>query len=172
MGRPRDRRLTPGEFDRLLKAARASRCKILPTAIELAVETAMRREELCSLTWTDVDLNCRVAHLHLTKNGDPRDVPLSPRAVELICQLVRPIHGGRVLRVKGPTLTQAFRRVSRRAGLQDLHWHDLRHEATNRLAEKLGNDVMALSAITGHKTLQMLKRYTHLRAEDLARRLA
>jgi integrase len=101
MGRPRDRRLAPGEFDRLLKVARASRCKMLPTAIELAVETAMRREELCSLTWADLDMNRRVAHLHLTKNGDPRDVPLSSRAIELLSQLVRPIYGGTVLRIKG-----------------------------------------------------------------------
>ncbi len=172
MGRPRDRRLTPGEFDRLLKAARASRCKMLPTAIELAVETAMRREELCSLTWTDVDMNRQVARLHLTKNGDPRDVPLSSRVIELLSQLVRPIRGGTVLRIRGPALSQAFRRVCKWTGLENLHWHDLRHEATSRLAERLGNDVMALSAVTDQKTLQMLKRYTHLRAEDLARRLA
>jgi len=172
MGRPRDRRLSADEYDRLLKTARASRCKILPTAIELAVETAMRREELCSLTWADVDMTRRVAHLHLTKNGEPRDVPLTSHAIALLSQLVRPIHGGRVLRINGGALSQAFRRVSERAKLDNLHWHDLRHEATSRLAERLGNDVMALAAVTGHKTLQMLKRYTHLRAEDLARRLA
>jgi integrase len=172
MGKPRDRRLTPGEYERLLKTARASRCKILPTAIELAVETAMRREELCSLTWANVDMNRRVAHLQTTKNGESRDVPLSSRSIVLLTQLVRPIHGGPVLRMKGGALSQAFRRVAERAKLENLHWHDLRHEATSRLAERLGNDVMALAAVTGHKTLQMLKRYTHLRAEDLARRVA
>jgi integrase len=69
-------------------------------------------------------------------------------------------------------LTQAFGRVCERAGIQNLRFHDLRHEGTSRLAVKLNGDVMALSAITGHKTLQMLKRYTHLRAEDLALRIA
>lgn len=172
MGKPRDRRLTPVEYERLLKVARASRCKILPTAIELAVETAMRREELCSLTWANVDMTRRVARLDVTKNGEPRDVPLSGRCITLLSQLVRPIHGGPVLGRKGAALSQAFRRVAARADLNNLHWHDLRHEATSRLAERLGNDVMALAAVTGHKTLQMLKRYTHLRAEDLARRLA
>lgn len=172
MGKSRDRRLTVEEYDRLLKTARASRCKNLATAIELAVETAMRREELCSLMWADVDMNRRVAHLHLTKNGEPRDVPLSSRSITLLSELVRPIHGGPVLGMKGGALSQAFRRVADRAQLKDLHWHDLRHEATSRLAERLGDDVMALAAVTGHKTLQMLKRYTHLRAEDLARRLA
>ena len=172
MGRPRDRRLTTEEYARLLSVARASRCKVLATAIELAVETAMRREELCSLTWADVDMKSRVAHLRTTKNGESRDVPLTSKAIELLSKQVRPLHGGSVLRINSGTLSQAFKRVCRRAKISDFHWHDLRHEATSRLAELLGNDVMALAAITGHKTLQMLKRYTHLRAEDLARRLA
>lgn len=99
-------------------------------------------------------------------------MPLTSHAIALLSQLVRPIRGGPVLRIKRGALSQAFRRVSERAKLDNLHWHDLRHEATSRLAERLGNDVMALAAVTGHKTLQLLKRYTHLRAEDLARRLA
>jgi integrase len=57
-----------------------------------------------------------------------------------------------------------------RAGIEDLHFHDLRHEATSRLAEKLPN-VIELAAVTGHKDLRMLKRYYHPRAEDLARKL-
>jgi integrase len=60
--------------------------------------------------------------------------------------------------------------ASARAGINDLHFHDLRHEATSRLFEK-GFNPMEVSAITGHKTLQMLKRYTHLRAEDLVKRV-
>ena len=172
MGRPRDRRLTPGEFERLMKAARASRCRNLADAIELAVETAMRREELCGLMWEDVDLNRRVAHLRMTKNGEARDVPLSGRAIEILSSRTRPLRPLTVLRIKSPALSQAFRRVCQRLGLENLRWHDLRHEGTSRLAEKLKGDVMALAAVTGHKSMQMLKRYTHLRAEDLARRLA
>jgi len=172
MGRPRDRRLTSGEFDRLMTAARASRCANLADAIELAVETAMRREELCSLTWDDVDLNRRVAHLNMTKNGESRDVPLSGRAIEILTSRTRPLRPLPVLRIKSSALSQTFRRVCRRIGLENLRWHDLRHEGTSRLAVKLEGDVMALAAVTGHKSMQMLKRYTHLRAEDLARRLA
>ncbi|MFZ5463765.1 MAG: tyrosine-type recombinase/integrase, partial [Pseudomonadota bacterium] len=58
----------------------------------------------------------------------------------------------------------------RRAGIEDFHFHDLRHKATSRLAEKLPN-VIELAAVTGHKDLRMLKRYYHPRAEDLARKL-
>ncbi len=61
-------------------------------------------------------------------------------------------------------------RAVKRAGLGDLHFHDLRHEGTSRLAEKLDN-VLELSAVTGNKTLSMLKRYYHPRAKDLARKL-
>ena len=61
--------------------------------------------------------------------------------------------------------------VSERLELENIRLHDLRHEAASRLAEKLNGDVIALSTMTGHKTLSMLKRYTHLRAEDVAKRL-
>ena len=61
-------------------------------------------------------------------------------------------------------------RACKRADIEDLRLHDLRHEATSRLFEK-GLNPMQVAAITGHKTLQMLKRYTHLRAEDLAKLL-
>ena len=77
-----------------------------------------------------------------------------------------------MFRLSAGGLTQAFHRICERANIADLRLHDLRHEATSRLAERLNGDVMALSAITGHKTLQMLKRYTHLKAEDLALRIA
>ncbi|MHB1580757.1 MAG: site-specific integrase [Acidithiobacillus sp.] len=72
--------------------------------------------------------------------------------------------------IRADSITQAFDRARKRAGIEDLRFHDLRHEATSRLFEK-GFNPMEVSAITGHKTLQMLKRYTHLRAEDLAKRM-
>jgi len=66
---------------------------------------------------------------------------------------------------------KAFGRAAARAGLIDLHFHDLRHEATTRFFER-GLNIMEVAAITGHKDLRMLSRYTHLRAEDLAKKLA
>ncbi len=170
--RARTRRAEHDECERLLAEAYASRSPHLGHAIELAVETAMRRGELCHLEWGDVDLKRRVAHLSMTKNGEARDVPLSRRAVALLKSLPRPIRGGPVFKLSERGFSQAFQRLCGRLGIEDMRLHDLRHEATSRLAVKLNGDIMALSAITGHKTLQMLKRYTHLKAEDLAKRIA
>ncbi|RMG24903.1 MAG: site-specific integrase, partial [Methanobacteriota archaeon] len=83
---------------------------------------------------------------------------------------VRDIHDDRVFQMSEDSITQAFCRVRDALGIKDLRFHDLRHEATSRLFEK-GLNPMQVSAITGHKTLSMLKRYTHLKAQDLAEML-
>ena len=79
----------------------------------------------------------------------------------LVCRI-----DGQVWGMKPDSISQAFERICSTAGIEGLTFHDLRHEATSRLFEK-GLNPMQVAAITGHKTLQMLKRYTHLRAEDL-----
>ena len=130
--------------------------------------TITARKVSDGLQWSDVDLKKRTAHLPKTKNGDARTVPLSSRAV---ATLALPSNlGGRVFGTTYEGIHQAFVRACCRAGIDGLTFHDLRHEATSRLFEK-GFNPMEVSAITGHKTLQMLKRYTHLRAEDLAKRM-
>jgi integrase len=121
------------------------------------------------LLWENVDLKKRTAHLPTSKNGDARTVPLSSRAVVTLEALPRNLDG----RVFGATyegVKQSYNRACKRANITGLTFHDLRHEATSRLFKK-GFNPMEVSAITGHKTLQMLKRYTHLRAEDLAKRM-
>jgi integrase len=137
--------------------------------VEFAIETAMRRGELLSLRWCDVDLARRVAKLQQTKNGGPRDVPLSPYAVKVLKSLPRSICG-RVFPLSANALKKCWVRACKRAAINDLRFHDLRHEATSRLAEKLPN-LVELSAVTGHKDLRMLARYYHPRADDLARKL-
>ena len=77
---------------------------------------------------------------------------------------------GRVWSLRPHSISQAFKRVCKAAGIEGLTFHDLRHEATSRLFEK-GLGLMEVASITGHKTMQMLKRYTHLRVEDLVGRL-
>ena len=77
---------------------------------------------------------------------------------------------GRVFPIAVETVKKSYHRAVERAGIDDLRFHDLRHEATSRFFEK-NFDTMEVAAITGHKTLAMLKRYTHLRAADLARKL-
>jgi integrase len=167
----RSRRLTSDEEVILLDACRASRARNLDAIAVLAVETAMRLGELLALEWSDVRLDRRTVHLCMTKNGESRTVPLSNRAGEVLTAL-RGDTAGKVFPNWKDALSfeHAWHRAVVRSGLKDLRFHDLRHEATTRLFEQ-GLNPMQVAAITGHKTLQMLKRYTHLRAEDLVQLL-
>jgi integrase len=182
----RDRRLVDNEEERLLAECCNSRNAWLRPCVAFAIETAMRAGEILEkwelsketgaqektsigLQWSDVDLKKRTAHLPKTKNGEARTVPLSSRAAAVLEALPRNLDG----RVFGTTyegIHQSYVRACKRAAITGLTFHDLRHEATSRLFEKNLNP-MQVAAITGHKTLQMLKRYTHLRAEDLAKML-
>ena len=168
--RPRDRRLEAGELEKLLAACHSPNPWFRPVVL-FAIETGMRRGEILSLCWENVHLGKRYVHLPDTKNGDSRDVPLSPQALELLRDLPRNIRGDQaVFPLHFEALKSSWRRACSRAGISDLRFHDLRHEATSRFFEK-GLNVMEVAAITGHKDLRMLQRYTHLRAEDLARKL-
>lgn len=162
----RDRRLQPGEEEKLLKHALPN----LKPMIVIALETAMRLGELVTLRWENVRLAKRIAYLPETKNGAARTVPLSTRAIAEFKALPRRIDG----RIFGYSTnysgSHAFSSLVKKLGIKDLRFHDLRHEATSRLFE-IGLNPMEVASITGHKTLQMLKRYTHLRAEDLAEKL-
>ena len=130
-----------------------------------AVETGMRRGEILSLTWKNVDLQKRVARLIDTKNGEGRSVPLTLKATSLLQSLPRSIDG-RVFATTAEAVKLSFQRAVVRAQIDDLHFHDLRHEGVSRLFEK-GLNVMEVASISGHKTLQMLKRYTHLSSDVL-----
>jgi integrase len=169
-GRPRDRRLQGDEEQRLLAACRGARNKWLAHFVALAIDTGMRRGELLGLIWDNVDLERRTAFLPITKNGDSRGVPLSSRAVAVFRGMPRSSNGHVFGQLTPLALRLSFNRARRRAGIAGLRLHDLRHEATSRFFEK-GLNVMEVAAVTGHKTLQMLKRYTHLSVTDLAARL-
>lgn len=162
----RTRRFTPDELEKLVATTESVE---LGAIVRLAVETCMRRGELVALRWADIDFKRRVATLKTSKNGDPREVPLSTKAVSILQGLPRQI-GGRVFAMTPDAITRAFIRACKRAGLSNLRLHDARHEGVTKLFE-LGLNPLEVAAISGHKTLQMLKRYTHLKAEDLARKL-
>lgn len=162
----RERRVSEAEIEAICAATGSAE---LASFIHLAVETAMRRGELCVLRWEHVDLHASTAHLPRTKNGDSRTAPLSSRAIDVLHALPRRIDG-RVFGLQPDSVTQAFERAAERAKIENVTLHDLRHEATSRLAEKLSN-VLELAAVTGHKDLRMLKRYYHPRATDLAKKL-
>lgn len=167
----RNRILTKDEETRLLEATQPIKNRNIYTRpfIILAIETAMRRGELLSIRWENINFSKRTAYLQLTKNGESRTVPLSTRAIETLQALPRSIDG-RVLPVNFPALENNFKRATARAKIDNLRIHDLRHTAATRLAEKLPN-LLELSAVTGHKSLSMLKRYYHPDAELLAEKL-
>lgn len=167
----RNRILTQDEEIRLLEASTPIKNRNIYTRpfIILAIETAMRRGELLSIRWENINFSKRTAYLPLTKNGESRTVPLSTRAIETLQALPRSIDG-RVLPVNFPALENSFKRATARAKIDNLRIHDLRHTAATRLSEKLPN-LLELSAVTGHKSLSMLKRYYHPNAELLAEKL-
>ena len=168
--RPRDRRLEAGELERLL-AAGASPNPWFRVVVLFAIDTGTRRGKTLSLTWENVHLGKRYVHLLDTKNGDSRDVPLSPQALELLRDLPKDIREDQVVfPLHFEALKSSLRRACSKACISDIRFHDLRHEATSRFFEK-GLNVMDVSAITGHKDLRILQRYTHLWVEDPARKL-
>lgn len=166
-GKGRDRRLNLGELEILLDALCES--PEVKQLVLLAIETGMRRSELLSMDWFNVDMPNRFVVLPDTKNGDSRSVPLSTKAIQILEEMPK-ANSGIIFHTKPDSVTQAFHRACVRANLLNLRFHDLRHEATSRLFEK-GLNTMEVSSITGHKTLSMLKRYTHLKASDLALKL-
>ena len=173
----RHRRLEPetpnvaSEESRLLFACQACRNPYLLPVVKLAIETAMRQSELVGLRWENISFQRRTAFLPNTKNGDSRSVPLSTEALRILGNLPRSINGDVFPSLTTMAIKKAFNRATRRAEIEDFHFHDLRHEATSRLFE-IGLNIMEVATITGHKDLRMLRRYTHLKAEDLAKKLA
>ncbi len=182
----RVRRMTTAELDAVLAASGSAE---LSNVARLAVASAMRLSEIVGLQWADVNLLGRTLTLHDTKNGRPRVVPLSPAALDLLGKLPRRIDGA-VFGIAGPSVSKAWRRAVKRARvayvadctargeavdagwLIDLHFHDARHEATSRLFEAGVFNTMEVASITGHKTLGMLARYSHMQASRLADKLA
>jgi integrase len=181
-GAARDRRLDAGEKSRLFAAVAAHSNPMLKWIVELAVETGMRRSEITSLKLEHVDIERRIVRLLDTKNGEPRTVPLSRRATDVmrdaIANPARPDdtrliffgEPGRDGQRRPWQYDRVWRQILAKQGFRDLHFHDLRHEAVSRLVEQGFSD-QEVSAISGHKSMQMLKRYTHLRAEDLVVKL-
>jgi len=171
VGRGRDRRLEAGEEEKLLSAFDE-----LKRIIIIAMETGMRRGEILNIKKSHIDFNRQTLLIPLTKTDTPRTIPLSSRAIEALREQLRasqnviPIEETTLFSYTARGLSGAFLRLCRKHGLENLRFHDLRHEATSRFFEK-GLNPVEVATITGHKDTRMLMRYTHLRAEDLVKRL-
>jgi integrase len=167
----RGRVLTDAEVSALLKVFEpiGRRSHWVKPIVELALATAMRRGELLSLRWENINLKARTAYLPTTKNGDSRTVPLSSNALHVLEKLPRHLSGA-VFPMNAPALNAAFKRGLSRSGLKDIRFHDLRRTAITKMADKLPN-VIELAAVSGHKSLMVLKQYYRPSASDLALKL-
>ncbi|MEQ8690139.1 MAG: site-specific integrase [Pseudomonadales bacterium] len=181
-GRGRNRRLSAEEEKALLKACDGHSNPMFGWIVRIALHTGMRAGEIRTLTRRQVNLEARTVHLTETKNGTSRTVPLTRQATAVfrlaLNNPVRPADTDLIFfgepgrdKVRRPyEFRPTWHRTVRSVGIHGLRFHDLRHEAVSRLVEGgLGDQEVA--AISGHKSMQMLRRYTHLRAEDLVSRL-
>jgi integrase len=177
--RGRERFLSDDERKALLQACQASTSRFLYTVVVLALSTGMRRGEIMSLRWSQIDLaNGRIL-LFATKNDTSRAIPLAGMALTMMAALakVRRIdtdlvfHGevndqtktkkGSKREIKPVDLTKPWKTALTRAKVTNFRFHDLRHSAASYLAMNSATTI-EIAAILGHKTLQMVKRYSHL----------
>ncbi len=160
----RTRYLTPGE----LKAALESAPEWMRAPMAFAVCTGVRRGELLSLRWMDVDLKNRRLYLRETKNGALRILPLSAAALQVLGSLAQGAAGDPVFTgVDGALLSVYTKRVFSRLGINDASFHTLRHTAASWLVQQ-GTDLYAVGQILGHKTPRMTQRYAHLSPDYMA----
>jgi len=166
----RERRLRDEELERLILASGECLNPLVEPLILLALKTAMRLGELLRMERGHIDERSRTLLIPITKNGDPRTISLTPTALALLQTLVAD-EKGRLIPTSASAVKQAWRRLVKRAGIVDRHFHDLRHEAISRLFER-GLTMPEVALISGHRDPRMLFRYTHLKAEEVAKRLA
>ena len=173
---PRDRRISAREIAAIIAAlgyvdgqpVTSSRQRTA-VAFLLCLETALRQGEVFGLTWRDVRLEARTVALPMTKNGYSREVPLTTRAVALL-EMLGPEAEGPVIGCSQAKAGQLFRAAVKSCKLQDLHFHDTRHEAVTRLAKFYPN-VLDLARIVGHRDVRSLMIYYNATASELAQLL-
>lgn len=178
----RDRRLAPEEEEKLFGLIAQHGNPMLGWIAGIALETTMREGEVAKLRTSQVDVDRRIVSLGKTKNKDPRTVPLNKPATELFRKALnhpkRPAdtdliffgEPGKDGKRRPYQFLSIWRNIKIAAGIPDVRFHDLRHEAISRLVESGFSD-QEVASISGHRSMQMLKRYTHLRSENLVERL-
>ena len=163
----RGRILSPEEYVRLL-----GHCQIhLKPIIKLAYYAGMRKSEILNLTWEKVDLKDGFIRLKAedTKTREPRPVPLSRELLEMFRAMPRGLPGVKVFTREGKpvkSIREVFAAACRRAGIEDFTFHDLRHTAINNWRLQ-GHDYFRIMAASGHKTMQVFKRYNRVSEAEL-----
>ena len=171
----RERRPTPDELETVKECISSNKRILLPMCdiIDFAVASAFRLGEICRIQWDDLDIETGTVVIRDRKDpnekqGNDQTVPLSEQAMEIIAS--QPRVDSRIFPVDARSVSTNFTRQCKKAGVKDLHFHDLRHEGTSRLFEQ-GLDIQHVAMITGHKDWGMLRRYTHLKPGDVAKAL-
>lgn len=166
--RGRVRFLSDDERKRLLTECKASPSKTLYPVVALALSTGMRQGEVLGLTWDRVDLKRGRIVLEETKNGERRSVPLVGHAADTLREYRRtrrrvdtPLVFPDATGERPTEVRMAWRNAVKRAELEDFRFHDLRHSAASYLAMN-GATLTEIAEVLGHKTLAMVKRYSHL----------
>ena len=164
----RDRILSPEEYTRLLAHSSAH----LKPIIKLAYHTAMRQGEILNLTWGQLDLREGFIRLRPedTKTSEGRLVPLNRELMEMLQAMPRGLPGVRVFSYQGKafgsSFQKAFEAARKQAGIEDFTFHDLRHTAINNWRLQ-GHDFFRIMAVSGHKTMNVFKRYNTVSKEEL-----
>ena len=155
---PRTKRLSSEERQRLLYSLERQPNKTLERLAILALETAMRRSELCNLKWENINFDGCLLEIQNSKNGEARHIPLTPSAILALKNI--PKENELVFGYTTNAVRQAWERFRNKYGFEYLRFHDLRHEAISQLFE-LGLSVPEVAAISGHRTVSQLFRYAH-----------
>ena len=164
----RDRRLENNELELILEDARQRKNPYIEPIILFALETSMRLSEIVAMQWSHIDLKTRLLLIPETKNGHSRKIPLSRKAVEVL-EGIDP-ETEQVFPVTANCLKLTWKRILQRVGIEDLHFHDLRHEGISSLFDK-GLHINEVRQISGHRTLSQLSTYTHARPENILAKL-
>jgi integrase len=171
--RGRTRFLSEEERERLLLACKDSESRHLYLAVLLALATGARKKEVWDLSWNDVDLINGMVTFNQTKNDEIRSIPLADGVLEMLRDhsKIRRIDTTKVFPSKSNPkqsilLERPWRTALKNAQIEDFRWHDLRHSAASYLAMS-GVSLLSIAEILGHKTLQMVKRYSHLSQDHL-----
>jgi integrase len=175
----RDRRPTEDELEKLFAHWDGNERQLIPMTriVKFAIATAMRQEEICRITWGD--LNARTKMQMIRDRKDPRQKKGNDQRIPLLAvsgydamalieeqRSIRGNHDDRIFPYNHKSISTRFTRTCQDLNIEDLHFHDLRHEGTSRLFEA-GFAIQQVALVTGHKDWKMLRRYTHLKPEAL-----
>ncbi|MBP1182160.1 site-specific integrase [Methylobacterium sp. PvR107] len=167
----RERRLTDTERTKIFGTPHHEKAMYVVRLAEFSLETAVRKGEMLNIRKRDVNFENCTLRIPETKNGHPRTIPLSPRAMEILRHYISCSEREFVFAINYWTLSARWDGMKEILSIQNLRWHDFRHEAISLFFEN-GLTIPEVALISGHRDTKLLARYTHLKPENVAEKLA